>query len=979
VFVGGQTSGIFWNRTTNYHPPVVAYYTGPGSVDADTRGLQTVFIEGRNFGPLGTAVQNSTYGWNGVDFNTSCVVQAAHVRLQCWTVVGAGAGLRWLVTIDEQVSVAPSTAYAPPAVAAFSGPGAVDAATDGGQVVVVGGDFFSINRFLDRVTYGPTGVEHAPNCTIPAGREHVELRCTTVPGTGRRLKWLVTVGRQTSALSPATTSYAPPNITAASSLNGSTAGGLEVQLTGRNFALRYPLAKIEVKMNTVGVASQPPQAAIDAYWRDVLAGEPPANPEVARWISELTTAQQRGSWVLPTGEHRINFTLPEGWGASRQLFLVVDGVPSNVLTFRYNPPVITNVAPDRVGVPAGFLRVYVEGASFCSGANRCGRVWVDDGSGTPKEMTALEYGHSSIMFHIEAAQQERTVYVCVDGMCSQPRSFRAPVPNIENLEGQGDWFSMSTAGGEGFYIRKVQDIGTVAAGDIRIIIGGRECTNLTKVLDEDQCAAQGVPPDSPLVEQCRSYRLNCLSPPGTGLNNEIIIAIPGAQSRAIPNFVFDYGVPVITGVTELSDPTVSYIARGPGGSGGRRQLQSGLLYGVPTVGTLVAVTGRNFGDAALGGDAVGFVSLGDYAVVSLVSQTHTRIVVAIAPYVGRAVSLVVSVDGQTNVDTLTRGPFAGTAAAPTIFRYAVPTVTAVAPQSLPTVGGALITITGANFGPFGGSPPSPALLPRVYVGGRSCDVPAGFTVPANHTTLQCVLPEGQGQNLPVVVLVGGQNSTASPAAQFTYAPPSVARIWPASGPTSGRTLAGAPINITLWGANLGAAGSAVVLFRQLNVLEGLPDFVVPAAAITFHNHTMMTFAMPEGAGESLSVHVVTAGQQSAETVPFTYDPPTIVYFKRADRSEAECQDRVVPMPLRGGRVVNRTVSMNCYRTTGGYPLEIVGQSFGTTTLLGTSRVTLGGRRCSADLHDHNRIVCTVPPGLGDRNLVVVTVGGRSSV
>lgn len=112
-------------------------------------------------------------------------------------------------------------------------------------------------------------------------------------------------------------------------------------------------------------------------------------------------------------------------------------------------------------------------------------------------------------------------------------------------------------------------------------------------------ASQGIPPDSPLVEQCRSYRLNCLTPPGTGLNNEIIIGIPGAQSRAIPNFVFDYGVPVITDVTELSNAAVSYIARGPGGTGGRRQLQAGLLNGVPTVGTLVAITGRNFGDAAL--------------------------------------------------------------------------------------------------------------------------------------------------------------------------------------------------------------------------------------------------------------------------------------------------------------------------------------------------------------------------------------------
>jgi len=76
------------------------------------------------------------------------------------------------------------------------------------------------------------------------------------------------------------------------------------------------------------------------------------------------------------------------------------------------------------------------------------------------------------------------------------------------------------------------------------------------------------------------------------------------------------------------------------------------------------------------------------------------------------------------------------------------------------------------------------------------------------------------------------------------------------------------------------------------------------------------------------------------------------------------------------------VSSGCYPTAGNFYIEIEGESFGK---LGAD-VTLGPYECSPidqfadplNAQTHNRIVCEVPQGYGDKLPVVVTVNGRSS-
>ena len=115
-------------------------------------------------------------------------------------------------------------------------------------------------------------------------------------------------------------------------------------------------------------------------------------------------------------------------------------------------------------------------------------------------------------------------------------------------------------------------------------------------------------------------------------------------------------------------------------------------------------------------------------------------------------------------------------------------------------------------------------------------------------------------------------------------------------------------------------------------------------------------------------------------MPFAYDLPTVVAAARADRDPLQClpleQCTVEADSVAAGGNVTRyckSVPAGCYDTAGGYPLEVIGASFGMLTAV----VTVGGRPCplSAEYaQDHNSIVCVVPQGLGDANAVVVTAG-----
>src|SRR5690606_5260250 len=136
----------------------------------------------------------------------------------------------------------------------------------------------------------------------------------------------------------------------------------------------------------------------------------------------------------------------------------VDGLPSNVVSFDFDAPVITNVAPDRQNVTGSDLRVWLDGTSFCvGGAASCGTLLVN-GEAYPAQL----WSHTQIMFVYSprVAGENVTVQVVAGGQASNVRFFLQPVPNVNALVTQDSWTDMDTAGGQLLLIRGVHDVGT---------------------------------------------------------------------------------------------------------------------------------------------------------------------------------------------------------------------------------------------------------------------------------------------------------------------------------------------------------------------------------------------------------------------------------------------------------------------------------------------------------------------------------------
>ena len=94
----------------------------------------------------------ATPALTGLDFTaTNCSVVVPHTNISCTTAAGAGANLIFLVTVDGQLNVVPTAAYGAPVVTAISG--MQSGSTDGGDVVVLTGQYFSTQRWFVGATY----------------------------------------------------------------------------------------------------------------------------------------------------------------------------------------------------------------------------------------------------------------------------------------------------------------------------------------------------------------------------------------------------------------------------------------------------------------------------------------------------------------------------------------------------------------------------------------------------------------------------------------------------------------------------------------------------------------------------------------------------------------------------------------------------------------------------------------------------------
>jgi len=97
--------------------------------------------------------------------------------------------------------------------------------------------------------------------------------------------------------------------------------------------VKYPLSELTIRLNAIGRPA-PSTDKLAAHWSALWDGDTTnADPEVAQWMASLDRPRVIGAGVTPHRTHFVEFILPEGFGADRELIVDVDGVPSMIQSF----------------------------------------------------------------------------------------------------------------------------------------------------------------------------------------------------------------------------------------------------------------------------------------------------------------------------------------------------------------------------------------------------------------------------------------------------------------------------------------------------------------------------------------------------------------------------------------------------------------------------------------------------------------------
>jgi hypothetical protein len=244
--------------------------------------------------------------------------------------------------------------------------------------------------------------------------------------------------------------------------------------------------------------------------------------------------------------------------------------------------------------------------------------------------------------------------------------------------------------------------------------------------------------------------------------------------------------------------------------------------GPDTGGTVVTITGTNF---VLGAT----VTFGGTAVTDMIFVSSTQIDVTTPAHAAGAVDVTVT-NPDTQSGTLSNG-----------YTYIAPppTVTNVAPNSGPTGGGTVVTITGTNF--VSGA--------TVTFGGTAA---TGVTF-VSSTTITVTTPAHAPGAVDVVV-TNPDTQSGTFIDGYTYIPPpTVTSVTPTSGPDTGGTA------VTITGANF--VSGATVTFGG-----------TAATGVTFVSATQIDVTTPAHVAGAVDVVVTNPDTQSGTlTNGYTYD------------------------------------------------------------------------------------------------------------
>jgi len=932
--MGGTAVVVTPSPLLGYGNPVVASFSGGGAADADTSGLPypggTVVLSGANFGAVWgphitinyttslvtpRATDGGLPGVNGTVtlLPTNCSMPTPHRALSCNIVPGAGAGYTWTVTVAGLRNTEVTTWYGAPILTTLTPlSGRTSVAAAGGEAIAIDGANLGPASFVQAVTYGPTGVEYA--ALNWTSLSHTRLVFVTAPGVGLANRVAVTVGDQTT-ITPdyLTFDYDPPVITSVTPAAG--------------FATADPRrpALVTVTGTNFGLAS----GAVDVVVG--FGNVADASMVVLPVVSRLPSA-------APGQPEAVTFAQPSGLGPLRGVrvfpYLRALGVPLADAVARVNVSGVSDVfsyyAPSVASVSVAVVNEGSPEEDECAAAGVCVKgdytpdtrqlVLVGPGFGPSANATGDSIG--------------RVVEVRADGSAA--------------------WEATPTVGYvDTAWTQSVVTAYTVqATGEVRVRVNAKDPWGG----DVSQATA-------PLPYTALSPEVGALVGSTVGLPTAggTVIGVPATNLFGGSTFNVTVGG---VSCTLLDGPAGAPVP--PADVLNRLILNGSTSFPPGYVWTLWAVVPPGQGV--------------DVPVVMVrdASPSNGSAVLSYAP----------------PALTVWR-----TCSAPGVCGAPV----GLPPDGLvsaPTIGGRL-RVEGTNLG----------LCPIVFVGAgyvEACIVdpaspnpaaPAYMPNPAvlrSHTFVEFPVPAGEGAAPPgapvgtwysLVLDVGGQSPTGLPP-RFTYDAPIVTSITPGvSGTRGGGVVAVTGVNFGLWATPVVELGDDV---------GGVP-WQACGAVVRF-NHTALNCTLPAGVGGSLAVRVSVANLTGVSAAPlFAYDPPTLTSVMRTYSGPSAM---VAPRNATPA-VATATVPGGSLRgdPAGGYTLTLVGTNFGPAAAahMGCAFVSWPSRAPPGTLvcdgwesffgegevaaanvssWDHETVVFTMPPGVGNRE-VTVRVGGQA--
>ncbi|KAH3758301.1 tyrosine protein kinase [Pelomyxa schiedti] len=788
VWVDGSqplsTFGVF-----SYLAPVIHSVT-----QSSTAGLDLITIVGDNFGPLGTNI-TVTVGENSCA-NASVIVN--HTHITCLSPPGTGKELPICVYIANQIGCG-SFSYFGPSIT-----GATPTPTSGTFDTIINGTNFGTSNEISVYING------LPCINVAVSIPHLQISCTTPPGSGKNLTLELYIPSRASIYSQKTSSvfsyFAPIVVSATSTL---TDGTTPTTIFGSNFGPNGGSLAVRIGGKECSNAQILDDSNIKCY--------------------------------PPPGVGKNNLVEVDIPATSRYM------QSTSALVFSYYAPTFSSSTPIATD---GSATLYIFGTGFgpqdtivsvtINNETECSGPIVSSAHGVITCTPGAGVGRNKLI----------TIFVPAKGMPSTQSvsgyfSYTEPTV-ISSTPANTDATSYTIITGTNF-----GPSGTT----VGVTISGQQCTNATVAVPHTQIKCLPPPgvganntlkviipnPDGQVAySQLFSYNgpvIHSIPTPPTSGNLTIISGAnfgPGGMNYGI-GYRIDNGS--LISATWLSQTHL--LIPFPASSGSFhtlqvvvRDLQSAVVsfsYAAPSIIsatpattdglTQTIITGVNFGP--LGTPVlVTIESQGVPVVCSNASVSVPHVQITCIPPQGTGQSHAVNLE----VPLGTGAQFCSA----NVFSYSAPVV--LSASSVSHSGGET-TIRGANFGQ------NPSLV-SVTINKKTCKSP---TIKTAHTILTCQAPAGSGSSLDVVVLVDGLYSEEYPVFDYIQ-----------SGLSKGG-IAGISVASICGAAALCAAAAAFLVFKrkkadaesEVSMNSLLPD---NGASVAFED----TFNIPDSRNVILS-------------------------------------------------------------------------------------------------------------------------------